>query len=93
MCMVRRPGRVPALEWSVPAIRSDFAVELIYLSLCGLQAQHFAPRPRPERDAVGAGGGLQGREQVVRINDSVRIRWREKLPPEMRARGVAFGPG
>jgi len=41
---------------------------------CVLPAQHFAPRPRPERDAVSAGGGLQGCEQVVRINDPVRIR-------------------
>ena len=41
---------------------------------CVLQAQHFAPRPRPERDAVDARGGLSRREHVFRINDSVRIR-------------------
>src|SRR3990172_6548992 len=28
---------------------------------CVLQAQHFAPRPRPERDAVSAGCGPQER--------------------------------
>ena len=41
---------------------------------CVLQAQHFASRPRPERDAVGAGGRLQRCEHVFRINDSVRVR-------------------
>ena len=40
---------------------------------CVLPAQHFAPRPRPERDALGAGGRLQGREQILRIDDPVRI--------------------
>ena len=39
-----------------------------------VQAQHFAPRARPERDAVGAGCRLQGRQQVLRIDDPVRIR-------------------
>jgi hypothetical protein len=32
-----------------------------------LQAQHFLPRPRPERDAVGLRGCLQGLERVIPI--------------------------
>ena len=40
---------------------------------CVLQAQHFASRPRPERDAVSAGGRLQRREQVIGIDGSVCI--------------------
>ena len=39
-----------------------------------VQAQHFASRAWPERDAVGAGCGLQGRQYVFRIHDAVRIR-------------------
>ena len=31
----------------------------------GLQAQHFAPRPRPERNAIGARRRLQGRERAI----------------------------
>ena len=38
------------------------------------QAQRLAPPARPVRDTVGAGGGLQRREQVLRIDDPVRIR-------------------
>ena len=41
---------------------------------CVVQAQHFASRARPERDAVSAGCSLQRREQVLRIDDPVRIR-------------------
>jgi len=33
----------------------------------GLQGQHFLTRPGPERDAVGAGGRLQGRHGGIRI--------------------------
>jgi hypothetical protein len=40
---------------------------------CVSPAQHFAPGPRSERDAVRTGGGLQGGEQVFRIEDPVRI--------------------
>ena len=31
----------------------------------GLQAQHFLPRPRPQRDAIRAGGRLQGHERAI----------------------------
>ena len=34
---------------------------------------HFPPRARPERDAPGAGGRLQGCEQVSRIKDPVSV--------------------
>ena len=36
----------------------------------GLQAQHFVPRPRPERNAIGAGRRLQGRERAIRLGFS-----------------------
>jgi hypothetical protein len=39
-----------------------------------LQAQNFAPRPWPKRDAPGAGGRLQGCEHVIGIGHLVRIR-------------------
>ena len=31
----------------------------------GLQAQYFLPGVRPQRNAVGAGGRLQGRERAI----------------------------
>ena len=34
----------------------------------GSQAQHLLSRARPQRDAIGAGGGLQGRERVIGID-------------------------
>ena len=33
----------------------------------GLQAQHFVPRVWPQRNAIGAGGRLQGRERAIRL--------------------------
>ena len=34
----------------------------------GAQAQHLLSGERPQRDAIAARGGLQGRERVIRID-------------------------
>jgi hypothetical protein len=34
----------------------------------GLQAQYFLPRPRPQRNAIGARRRLQARKRAIRLS-------------------------
>ena len=67
----------------------------------GLQAQYFLARPRPERDAVGAGKKLGGRKLREQRDASARLegcsRWGpstahvRRLDPEPEGHGAVVG--
>jgi len=61
-------GGAAHLGMEAEALRVD-AADGGQWRLCreGLQAQHFLARPRPERNAVGAGCRPQGPEREIRI--------------------------